>query len=717
MKIIKLAVLAVLLAASSAHSQTNVQFTGIKVTDEGAIQLHWSSRSNEIYEIDEADSLNNTNVTWNKLYDDYPSQGTNTFIGDFGNYNLSPQIFNPKDMPIRFYRLVDKGQDPLASDEPSISITSPTNGSAVSDELTITVVAASDQPVISGTKLYVDGQEMRPANVVTNYSNGSTNYEADTYNINTCEWGNEAHTLFATATCHSGFGGGPLGAPAVLTGNAVSSFVQVTFSNLISRISFSQPFFQPELGQTQQVSAVFSTNCDWTLNIVDVSSNVVQTASGSGTSMLYDWDGTSNGTNIPNGIYYYYIYAETNGEADEIVTNDSGGGGGSPPSPDFAFSSSSISDAPQLWAMPTNGLGDAAPLILYPPGFDTNSLMIFSATPSEMRTASALASLNDSAADDSGRFSPDASSSGSSAASQGSSAAPQRPPPDPIKGSSGTFGIAYQTYSANGTNGYRPPLPRDNNVGLNSFVSMENMGTVAPPYGPLTDADTEGILFATEMQKMGWSLGLFKSDDSLRMIDLQGNGPFNQVDIGLLILHCAYGTSNDSTPGHPVKQMYFPITFGTGSSYLRMSDMDFGGITPTNGLKWMALAACSSLYHVNWSSMNSQSVKPYNSNLHLLLGADTVIDIQSRIGEYWAAYMLGDTNITPVNRGIETIRQAWYDAFHDAYQEEGGAHTVSPMKLVIAGDNACLGDYLQTQTNTVLSGSWQELTAVTIYPP
>ena len=81
----------------------------------------------------------------------------------------------------------------------------------------------------------------------------------------------------------------------VFTGHAVSQFVPVLFSNLITRISFSQPYFDPSSGQTQQVSAVFAANCDWTLNIVDVYSNVVQTASGSGISMLYNWDGTSNG--------------------------------------------------------------------------------------------------------------------------------------------------------------------------------------------------------------------------------------------------------------------------------------------------------------------------------------------------------------------------------------------------------------------------------------
>ena len=205
-KIIMASALVLALTIINGFAQTNLQFTSVSVTDEGAIHLAWASQSNEVYEIDEADALIDTNtgsITWNKLYDDYPSQGTNTFWLDTGNYNLLPQILNPKDMPMRFYRIVDLGAD-TTSDEPSVSITSPTDGTAATGELTITVVAATDQPVFSGTKLYVDGQEMQMADSTTNYADGSTNYEVDTYSINTCEWGNETHTLFATVECQSG---------------------------------------------------------------------------------------------------------------------------------------------------------------------------------------------------------------------------------------------------------------------------------------------------------------------------------------------------------------------------------------------------------------------------------------------------------------------------------------------------------------------------------
>jgi len=102
-----------LVFAVYASGQNTLRFTGINVTPEGAIQLHWAGNSNEIYEIDEADALIDTNIggtTWNKLYDDYPSQGTNTFCLDTGNYDDAiPPIPHPKFSPMRFYQVVMTG--------------------------------------------------------------------------------------------------------------------------------------------------------------------------------------------------------------------------------------------------------------------------------------------------------------------------------------------------------------------------------------------------------------------------------------------------------------------------------------------------------------------------------------------------------------------------------------------------------------------------------
>lgn len=202
---------------SKLQAQNDLQFTSIKVTDEGAIQLSWTSQANHVYEIDEADTLVNTDTgttDWRRLHDDYPAQGTNTFWLDTGNYDVVPAIAHPKFSPLRFYRILDKGQDDLVFDEPTVSIVSPTNGFIASGDLIITVAASSDQPVLS-TKLYVDGQQMLPSDDGSNYV------------INTCEWGNGSHTLFATAKCASGLG--VFNGPAITSGGGTNATSQRGF--------------------------------------------------------------------------------------------------------------------------------------------------------------------------------------------------------------------------------------------------------------------------------------------------------------------------------------------------------------------------------------------------------------------------------------------------------------------------------------------------------
>ena len=124
------------------------------------------------------------------------------FGSDTGNHTLVPTIVHPKYTTNRFYRVVDKGRI-LRRTEPKVTVTTLTNGAVVSDELTVSLLASTDQSFLVGTKLYVDGQEMRAAESTTNYVSGSTNYELDTYAINTCEWRNGTHILFGTVECQS----------------------------------------------------------------------------------------------------------------------------------------------------------------------------------------------------------------------------------------------------------------------------------------------------------------------------------------------------------------------------------------------------------------------------------------------------------------------------------------------------------------------------------
>ncbi|MEI9864891.1 MAG: hypothetical protein WDN00_10130 [Limisphaerales bacterium] len=71
-------------------------------------------------------------------------------------------------------------------------------------------------------------------------------------------------------------GGFFVGDADVTVNHAVSLPINISIQNLITDFYHSQGFFQPSLGQTQQVSASFTANCDWTLQIFDPSSNAVR---------------------------------------------------------------------------------------------------------------------------------------------------------------------------------------------------------------------------------------------------------------------------------------------------------------------------------------------------------------------------------------------------------------------------------------------------------
>jgi hypothetical protein len=318
------------------------------------------------------------------------------------------------------------------------------------------------------------------------------------------------------------------------------------------------------------------------------------------------------------------------------------------------------------------------------------------------------------AADSGGGFAPAAAGGGgSSAGSQGSPSSPQRPPNNPIKGLAGSFGIAVDTYNSNGTNG--PSTPSLNN-GLNPslplYISMGDTGSTSPmSWPPRPEHVAEANQFVKIMQYYGWNNSFNKVDDQFSINDLRGSGTmFNNVNMGVLILHGTYGNGSSAIDyaANMCKQMYFPITSGGSAQFLRFSEMNLGG-SGTNGLKWMVIDACNSLQHNNWSSMKNKGIKPYNSNLHLILGGDTVTWTSTLKWYNFARYLnYGRHNFySPY-----TIRAGYYQSTTDAFQggllPEGTTTT-----LAVAGDSACMDDSFQT--NTPPSGTWT-YTSQPVYP-
>ena len=85
-----------------------------------------------------------------------------------------------------------------------------------------------------------------------------------------------------------------------------------------------------------------------------------------------------------------------------------------------------------------------------------------------------------------------------------------------------------------------------------------------------------------------------------------------------------------------------------------MSEMNFG----SDHLKWMAIKACFSLRRENVESMDAHFIYPFNSDLHFMLGFDTVCYSDLDFAAKWASLM------TKSNR---TVYDAWFDAGSKSY--------------------------------------------------
>jgi hypothetical protein len=664
--------LAMLLACSVSGQDTNLNFNNISATVEGAIRLSWNSTSNEVYRIDYASEIIDTNTgytVWQPLYDNYPSHGTSTFWLDTGNYNLEPSIQHPKKTEQRYYRIVNKGTND--GEPPYIVITSPTNNSVLSDQITVSVVATSSMPVIN-IKLFVDGQEMDRSEDGTNFV------------INTCEWPNGPHVLFATAKAQSTFSG-PSGYFPITIGRSVSPYMNVTFDNLISRVAFSQEFFEPSLGQTQQVTASFAANVDWTLQMINEDSNVVRTVTGSGISLAYNWDGTgSGGTNVPAGVYYYVISAQTNGQAyiPPQQTND-------PPE-----------DPPQLFAMALDGYSSAAPLFLYPPGMETNDMLVFESTYAEMapeRLSSAQFSVASSGSE--GQY----ESQGASSAASQSTTAPTRPPTAPVNNVANTNaqGSPQTNNYAIGFYDFQNPVtknnPRNGLQPISSQVHLNGCSSCSSwTYHPIPEANMNSVNMIQTMKKLGWKLAFQKFNEllpvqSMRRSDqsIGGGEIFTQATIGILMGHGDYGSDLDYSPGSGGGSYQTYVTSGCpsdgagNSSWLRLCQFGFGG-----NLKWMAILACNSLPDPNWNSMLSHGAIPLKET-HLLCGTTNIAALGENIAAYWGENMI---------KKKQSIKDAWFNAGKAQYKEAAPGALTNSIGFRVTGYPECIDDTVATNT-------------------
>jgi len=641
-----------------------------KALDGGGIMIRWASEPKAVYRIEYASELADGATTFETLFEDYPSHGTNTLWTDNGDYTKEPSIKRPQDAPKRFYRVVQTGTS-TSPVNPTVAITSPGNGAVLTGLATISVSASSSE-LLSEVRLYVDGEEQW-------HSDDGTNFL-----INTCEWSNGPHMIFAVAKSVSAIEGNPLD-HTVTYGRAVSSYVNVAFSNLISKLDFSEPFFEPSEGQTQRVTATFAANVNWTLEIQDVNTNTVRYATGSGGSMRFDWDGTgTNGAVLPDGLYSYLLNAQTNG----LPLGGGGGGTGGidpPPSPTVGLREQALKAGQTSYSLPPPPMpsikvhdvwyswedifGPVPPIeVQIPLGVQE----AFAQNPEGFSTVSSSGNVSTAA----------------TAANQ-SNRAPKRKPKVGVKNKTGTFGVCYQT-CPNGflaqapRTGWPAPLPRfvaiDGRPATSGFL---NWGTLKGSK-PIADG------FAQGMKLGGWKQKFVKGDSEWGPLDIQksslgGSNLFNSCNLGLLVTHGCFGTTSEADS---VKYTYLALFDPklNQSSYVRLSDMNFGS-PGANGLKWMTILSCNMLRPENITSMANASRLPRNDNLHLLLGASTYTYAFPTLGIAYASNLVFRA----------TIQESWINGCQSAYREAqllGARGMTNPVTVRVMGLRSCMEDRL-----------------------
>lgn len=649
-----LAVLSVCLA----NAQNTLQFTSANTTSENAIQLHWASNTNEVYRIEYADQLagnEDGSTAWNILYEDYPSHGTNSFVADAGNYDVTPTIGHPQSSPMRFYRVMLEQANTIETN-PIVSVMSPTNGATLTGDITVSI-AASTPDILSEVKLYVDGEEQW------------TSIDGTNFVINTCEWPNGSHVLFATAKSQSGFAGAANGA-IINYGRSVSSYRNVNFDNLISKVKLSEPFFEPALGQTQNVTAAFAQNSDWTLTIKDKSENPVRIETGTGNSLSFLWDGTGTGeTNIPDGVYSYEITAATNGASSFMS---------------MSSMTMTTEETASTYITSEDGSMGVLPLAIFPPSFDTNGLIVFEATPSEVQSLVARPARSMTL---SMMESSSASTSSLTTPSSQTTKAPKRKPRVGVKGAVGSFGICYKTYGTNGFSSQHPltgwPFPLPTRVAIDGqTATATTVDQPIPSAKPLADG------FSQVMQQAGWKAGFVKANDQwgandIKKASLGGNSIFNNCNFGLMLCHGSF--ANNSTAGNSSDSIRYTYVCLGNNNFVKLSEMDFGS-DGTNGLRWMTMLLCNILKPENYSNMNNHNVIPVNASLHLLLGFSTTGYSNNRLGKYYANYMV-NTNQTVIN--------SLANACADTYAENSKGIT-NIVRVGITGYTSCWGDSLSS---------------------
>jgi hypothetical protein len=565
-------------------------------------------------------------------------------------------------------------------------------------------------------RLFVDGQQVHSILV-----ENSTNY------INTTEWPNGVHEIYAVAMT-TDYGESLPESDAMIATNSAhigvgySSSKFLVFSNYISQFFIANPSFQA--GQTQEVLAKFETDANWRLQIVNNQNTTVRQYTGQGTTLFAAWDGNNqSGSPLPYGFYDYIIEARPSEYGPLGASGGFGFTGGSSSDPDPTASYRRTTNAMQFSR--TNSTV-------------TEDLVIPSLNPTNSSTGGGGSggsppSPNSSMSAQSGQTEKQYATTLSEALLNGWPAFYVEPPPMPPVRQDGKWysweevygplapievqiplaiqekyskGESFSTMSSaeNGaaaaawpdaTHSTRTPLrpPGALFFGFAGTVGVVYQGhhpkpepyfavpdgrvisPSRPPYGRLNHASTIGNSFAADMASGGWRTSFNLADDNFGSIDVApelgpgtGTSRFaRNCNFGFIVGHMTASRDEDEDFGYahvPYIPFYKSTTTVQRYDWIGLPGMDLGNGNIFSKLRWLALYGCNSLPVTHFDDMWTKFVLPMPPNLRLILGAEDGVYLHPIFGSQFAANLHGWNDPDGIPM---TIPDAWYAAGHAAH--------------------------------------------------
>jgi len=524
----------------------------------------------------------------------------------------------------------------------TVSVTSPSPGATLTGEVQVQGTASASQGIAS-VKVLVDGYIVGRARgpsfslpcETRFFANGPHRISVVAEDIGAIESTEEVNELSSREASYG------------------TQNINVTFDNLLTDARLRHEHFRPELGQMQQIFAVWSSSRNWRVDVTSRDGSVVyRSFSGAGKRVAVDWDGRDAANQMLNPQVLAYVFNDLGAAAEPPP---GGGGGGAPPAPDGANSMSSDGNENESGLYPSSAreavLAGLDSYFMKPPPMPPVRVngkfvpweeLYGPVPPIEIKiseTQRELILAAEMAVDE--------------PAGEGAAAAPEEPfvilGPIALLG---TVAIAGQGHHPSVGSYPTPPRPVFGNVRMSSTREFGPWGRLKRVSGILDEA-------SQEFAKLGYAVLSKKLDDQVVPEDIAQDpfdppNIFNRANIGLFVGHSV--AAKDAESGLIGRQAYVPIynRVFDNMTFVGSSSMNFG----SEQLKWMAFYSCnifrSILYRPDgiYEEQKNFFILPMNGDLHIMQAYATEMSVLPDMAYWWVVALRQTPLSRPQDRSV-----------------------------------------------------------------